>query len=236
MTDDSDSFIKEVDEGLRQDKTLAILKRYGPFIGAAAAVFLLGVGGWQVWRAHSVSQARAQSDAFNAALQQAGNGQLAEAKAAFERMSTEGPATYRVMAQMEHAALLAAEGDLQGALAGYDAAAEAARDDVMAASARLRAAYLVADTQDFDALQVRLQPLIADGGPLSFLAQELLAVEAWEAGDLDLARGTLENLELAFDAPESVRQRAQLALAVIGPAPQAAAEAGPQAPAEGDQE
>jgi hypothetical protein len=140
------------------------------------------------------------------------------------------------MARMEHAGVLQAQGDLQAAIAAFDAAAEAAGDESMRASAQLRAAYLVADTQDFQALQTRLAPLIARGGAMSFLARELLAVEAWEAGQIELARENLETLQLAFDAPESVRQRAQLALAVIGPAPEGAADdaAPAREPSEGE--
>jgi hypothetical protein len=60
-------------------------------------------------------------------------------------------------------------------------------------------------------------------------------MEAWEAGQNDLARDTLEALTLAFDAPEAVRQRAQVALSVIGPAPQTSADgAAAPAPSEGD--
>jgi len=75
------------------------------------------------------------------------------------------------------------------------------------------------------------EPLIASEGHLGSLAKELLAVEAWEAGDSDLARDTFENLTLAFDAPESVRQRAQLGLAVLGPAPETRAAAPSETPA-----
>ena len=40
-----------------------------------------------------------------------------------------------------------------------------------------------------------------------------------EAGETQLARETLEQLTLAFEAPDSLRQRAQIALSVLGPAP-----------------
>jgi hypothetical protein len=164
------------------------------------------------------------------------DGNLDGAKAEFERLSNEGPRAYRVMAQMERAALLEAEGDLEGALAGFDAAAEAANDPVMRESAQLRAGYIAAETQDFPALQQRLAPLIESDSRLSYLARELLAIEAWEAGETQLARETLETLTLAFEAPEPVRQRAQIALSVIGPAPESDAEGAAPAstPSEGE--
>jgi hypothetical protein len=237
VTNESESFIQEVDESLRQDRMLAIARRYGAWVVGAFVAFILGIGGWQLWRAQTTNAARAQSEDYAAAQALAREGNFAEAKAEFERLSNEGPRAYRVMAQMEHGAVLAVEGDLEAALAAFDGAAEAATDPIMRQTAQLRAAYIVAETQDFAALQARLQPLIDAESRLSYLARELLAIEAWEAGETDLARDTLENLSLAFEAPEAVRQRAQVALAVIGPAapatPADGADSAP-APSEGE--
>jgi hypothetical protein len=235
VTNDSDSFIQEVDESLRQDRMLDLAKRWGPWLIGAFVLILAGVLAWQGWQAYSTNQARAHADEYAAAQALAREGNFEEAKIAFNRLSGEGPSSYRVMAQMELGAVLEAQGDLETALAAFDEAAEAASDPVMRETAQLRAAYIVAETQDFEALQTRLNPLIESESRLSFLARELLALEAWEAGNNDLARDQLENLTLAFDAPEAVRQRAQVALSVIGPAPAASADGAPApAPSEGE--
>ncbi|QGZ95500.1 tetratricopeptide repeat protein [Terricaulis silvestris] len=235
MTNDSDSFIQEVDESLRQDRMLDLVKRWGPWLIGAFVLLLAGVLAWQAWQAFSIDQGRAHAGEYAAAQALAREGNFEEAKIAFDRLSNEGPRNYRVMAQMELGAVLEAQGDLQASLAAFDEAAEAANDPVMRETAQLRAAYIVAETQDFAALQTRLTPLIESESRLSFLARELLALEAWEAGNNDLARDQLENLTLAFDAPEAVRQRAQVALSVIGPAPTAPADGAPApAPSEGE--
>ncbi len=226
MTNDTDSFVQEVDESLRQDRLVALLKKYGPWLIGAFVVFVLAVLGWQLWRDQQLNAARAEAERFSAALEMVQAGNLDGAKAEFERLSNRGPAAYRAMALMQHAAILAEQGDLDGAVAGFDAAAERANDPIMRQSAQLRAAYIAAETQDFDAMRARLQPIIDADTRLSYLARELLAVQAWKGGQLDVARDQLENLTLAFDAPEAVRQRAQVALAVIGPA-------SPSAPADG---
>ncbi|MBN8606682.1 MAG: tetratricopeptide repeat protein [Caulobacterales bacterium] len=231
MTNETDSFVQEVDESLRQDRVLQFFKKYGLWFAGALAVIVIGVGGWQAWNTSQISAARAHAEDYAAAQELARAGNMDEAKVAFERLTSEGPRTYRVMAQLEHAAVLEAQGDLEGALAGFDRAAEQANDPIMRQTAQLRAAYIAAETQDLAALQTRLQPLIDSEGRLSYLARELLAIEAWEAGNLDLARETLENLTLAFDAPEAVRQRAQVALSVVGPAPTPTSADGANAPA-----
>lgn len=230
MTNETDTFVQEVNESLRQDRVLQFLRKYGLYLAIAAAVLVLGLIGWVVWNEQRMQAARAQSEEFMAALELAEQGNLDAAKAEFERLREEGPRTYRVMSRMEYAAILQEQGDLEAALAAFEAAAEAASDPLMRDTALLRAAYIAAETQDFTALQGRLQPLTSSDSRLSFLARELLAVEAWEAGETAIARETFEALSLAFDAPEAVQQRSQLALAVLGPAPIAAADA-PTAPA-----
>jgi hypothetical protein len=231
VTNDTESFVSEVDESLRQERMLDIAKRYGPYLIGAFVAVLVAVAGWQFWQSHNTGAARRHAAEYAAAQEMARGGNLDAAKTEFERLTEEGPGVYRTMAQMELAAILAAQGDLDGAIAGFDEAAERASDPVMKQTAQLRAAYIAADTQDFAALQQRLTPLIESDTRISFLARELLGIEAWEAGQTDLARSTLETLSLAFDAPEEVRNRAQVALAVIGPAPAAASADGAAAPA-----
>lgn len=230
MTHETDSFVQEVDENLRQDRMLDFAKRWGPWLIGAFVVLIVGVMAWQMWQGYQLTSARQHAEQYAAAQEMARGGNLDGAKAEFERLSNEGPQIYRVMAQMEHAAVLEAQGDLEGALAGFDHAAESANDPIMRQTAQLRAAYIAADTQDFAALQTRLQPLIDSGTRVSYLARELLAIEAWEAGENDIARDQLQNLTLAFDAPQAVQERAQIALNVVGPAPAAPAD-GAQAPA-----
>lgn len=226
---DTDSFVQEVDQSLRQDRVMGFLRRYGVWLLGAAAALLIGIGGWQVWKASQLNASREHATEYVAAQTLLRGGDLAGAEAAFAELREQGPQVYRVMARMEHAAILQLQGDLDGALAEFDLAAEEARDPTMRETAQLRAAYIAADTQDFAALQARLQPLIESDTGIGYLARELLAFEAWEAGETDLARETLEGLTLAFDAPEAVRRRSQLLLAVVGPAP--ASETGDAAPA-----
>ncbi|MEZ5961560.1 MAG: tetratricopeptide repeat protein [Hyphomonadaceae bacterium] len=237
MTNETDSFVNEVDESLRQDRMLTFAKKYGPLLVGVFALFIFALAGWQGWKAWQVNSAREHAVEFSAAQELAAAGNFAEAKTEFERLSNEGPRVYRAMAQMERAAILVQEGDLEAALAGFDAAAEAAPDQTMRESAQIRAAYIAADIQDFPALRTRLQPLIDSGTRIQYLAKELLAVEAWEAGETQLARETMEQLTLAFEAPDSMRQRAQIALSVMGPAPETetpADGANAPAPSEGE--
>jgi hypothetical protein len=232
VTNETESFVNEVDESLRQDRALTMAKRYGPWLIGVFILLMAALGAWQWWQGEQEKRSRAQSDAYMAAIELAQAGNFDAAKTEFDRLSGEGPRAYRVMSKMQSAAILQGQGDLDGAIAAFDEAADLANDPLMRDTARLRAAYIAAETQDFAAVQARLQPIIDADTRLSYLARELLGVEAWEAGELDLARSTLENLTLAFEAPQGVQQRAQLALSVIGPAP--AASGAETAPSQGE--
>ncbi len=217
--DATEGFVQEVDQRVREERMLEDLKRFGPWLIGLFLVFLIAISGWQWWQGHQADVAREQSMQFHAAQQMAQQGNVNGAKAAFQRLTTQGSDSYRVMARMEYAAILQVQGDLDGAIASFDQAAADARDPVMKETAQLRAAYIAAETQDFEALQRRLQPLLQSHSRISYLARELLAIQAWHSGHYDVARSTLEDLTLAFDAPEGVRQRAQLTLSLLPPAP-----------------
>ena len=220
--DATEGFVQEVDQRVREERLVADARRYGPWLIGLFALMLVALGGWQAWRAHETDVARQQATAFGAAQQLASSGNLDGAKAAFQHLTTQGSNTYRAMARMEYAAILQVQGDLDGSIAAFDQAAQIAPDPIMKESAELRAAYIAAETQDFDALQRRLQPLLQSHSRLSYLARELLGIQAWRTGHNDVARSTLEDLTLAFDAPEGVRQRAQITLSLLGRAPAAA--------------
>ena len=213
----SDAFT-EVEEEVRRDRYMRWMRQFGPWIGGALALVLIGVGGWQAYEGWRHGQARTYSNDFSAAQEMLTAGDAKGAVAALQALDEGGPAIYRQLAELEAASALVAQGDLQGALTRYDAAAAAARDPIVRDTARLRAAYLVADSQDFPAVQARVAPIIEAGGPIGHLARELLAIEAWEAGEFALARSSFDQITLSTDAPEAMQQRARLALAVLGPA------------------
>lgn len=215
----SDIF-EEVEEKLREDQLQTWWRKYGAFaIGAVAAV-LLGAAafiGFQEWR---VSSHRAAGEKFIALQKQADSdpGGAATALTGFERSAG---GAYKALAEMERGGALEKKGDLKGAAAAFDAAAKLANDPILKQSAQLRAAYLAAETESFVNLEARLQPLIEARGPYSYLARELIAVEAYKAGRLERARTEFAYLEAALDAPAGVKSRAQNFITVLGPEPAA---------------
>lgn len=225
MTD----LFEEVEENLRRDQLQNLWKKYGVFAIGGAVALVLGVAGVGVFRSWQESQSRAAADTF-VEIQQLAQTDPAAAAPKLAAFAKSGFGGYKALAEMERAGALQAEGDLPGALGAFENAAKMSNEPAIRQSAQLRAAYIAAESENFTTLEARVQPLIADGGAFGYLARELLGVEAYEADQLERARTEFAYLDTAFDAPQGVRERAQRFLAVIGPAPEAAATP-PAAPA-----
>ncbi len=228
----SDVF-EEVEESLRHDQVATFFKRYGRYVIAAAVLFLASIGGYQAYQSWRTNQAVTYADKMAAAQKALQANQFAEAEKQFATIAASAPAGYKAMAFMQMGAAHVGLNDMKAALADYDKAAAAAPDKTFADLARLKAAYLAADLEDFQKLDARLKPLIDGGGPLSFMARELVGVQAFANGDTARAREEFNFLTVALDSPQSVRQRAQISLAALGPAPATPEPASAPAPANG---
>jgi hypothetical protein len=214
----SDVF-EEVEESLRQDQYQSFFKRYGAWLIGAVIAFLASIGAFQVYQSWQANQSVAFADKMTAADKLLEARDFAGAQKAFDAIAASAPAGYKTMALMQSAAARAAQGDLKGALADYDKAAAAAPDPTFRDVARMKAGFIAADLEDFKTLDARLKPLVDGGGPFAFQARELLGVQAYANGDLARARDEFNFLTVALDAPQSVRQRAQISLAALGPKP-----------------
>ncbi len=217
----SDIF-EEVEERLREDKLQVWWRKYGMYAIGAAVGLVVFVGLYSAWTAWQESNNRGIGERF-VALQQQALTDPAGAEKALKDFQKNAHGGYKSLAEMERAGVLQAQGDLAGAIAALDNAAKLAPEPVVKQSAQLRAAYIAAETEPFAALEARLKPIIDERGPFSYLARELLAVEAYEANLPERSRQEFTYLETAFEAPEGVRQRAGSFLQVLGPAPVSAA-------------
>ena len=225
----TDAF-EEVEETIRRERLATLLRRYGPLFAAIFALIVLGILGWEGYKSWRAQQNGALAVELAKGQELMSTGDVDAAMKAFADVSKRGTPGYKALAKMEEAGVLVAKGDFKSAIAAFDDAAKLTKDPLVRDSATLRAAYLVAETEPVAAVEARVKPMIDSAGPFAFLARELVALKAMEAGDAAKAREHLEFLTLALDAPEGVRQRAQSALALIGPKPVAPAPAAPAAP------
>ncbi len=215
----SDEFIREVDEARRQDALNALWKKWQFVVYGLIAAIILGVGAREAWMWRSTSAASAASDEFTAALQSMQSGDLDAAQTRLDALIKTAPDGYKSLALQSKAEIALRKGDKAGAQKALEEAAATGPDQDLKSAAAIKAAYLAMDKENFDQLTGRLKPVVERKGPFAAMAQEILAAKALDEGKDGEARAKYQALALALDAPEAVKQRAQLALTLLPPEP-----------------
>ena len=215
----SDIF-EEVDESLRQDRMETLWKRYQWVVYGAAALLVAAVALNEFVITPQMEKARtARALAFENALTHLDNGEYDEARAAFAELaegnSRIAPLAAQYLAQVQYES----GGDVNGAARTLSSVAGVDGGPYERLSI-LKTAYFSADSQSLTELENTLGDLADDDGPLGALARELIAAKAFETGDVARARTEFNRLRFDAAAPAGVRQRAEIALDAIPPAPE----------------
>jgi len=208
----SDIF-EEVEEGIRADKAQSFWNKAWPFIAGAVVAVIGVVGGHSYFESQTAKRIENQGKTFESALSALENEDFAAAQASLSELAaTDGG--FGLMASHYLA-------DVHMRYAGDEAAAVAALEEAAKDSgplgqlAQLKAGYYKADTLSLPELEDYLGALLVQDTSLGALAKELIAAKAFETGDVNTARREYRALTLQLSAPEGVRARADLALAII---------------------
>lgn len=221
-----DLIFREVDEDLRQEQLQQLWKKYGVYVVAVAVLIVAGVAGYKGWTWYQARQAANSGARFEAAQQLAQKGREADAIKAFAELTRDGSGGYPVLARFAAAAAKARSGDRDGAVADYDALAETAGDPVLKDLARLKAALILVDTESYQSLKTRLSGITEEANPWRNSGWEILGLDAYREGKLEAAAKAFETISGDLGAPQELRQRADMMLALIAPERRAAAAAG----------
>ena len=216
MSNSNDLFVREVDEELRQDKLKSVWRRFGTILISAAVAVVLAVAAWTGYQTWSENRANASGDRFLAALNAARDGNADEALKGLNALEADGTGAYPLLARFKAATLTAAKNP-KGAIAAFDAVAA---DNTVAQPlrdiAKLRAAYLLVDHGTYADVAARAEALSADGNPMRYSALESMGLAAYKAGDNANAQKLFELITADSAAPQSLAQRAQIMLSLIG--------------------
>jgi hypothetical protein len=211
-----DSFIREVNEELRQDQARALWDRYGPYLLGIAIAVVVVTAAWVGWDYWTRSQANASGDRFSQALTLAEQGKTDEALAQLEALEADGYGAYPVLARLRTATLQAAQGNTEAAVAGFDAVAnDGSVPSSIRDMARLRAAYILVDHGSYADVSTRVEALTADTNALRHSAREALGLAAWKEGRAADALSLFEQLASDAEAPRNVRERATMMAELI---------------------
>ena len=215
-------FFREVDEAVRQDRYKQLWDQYGIYaIGAAAAVVLpvAGNNAWTYWQDKKAQEAGAK---FTQALSLEDGPEAATAREMLAAMAEKGPEGYRMLARFQLAAAEAKAGELDKAVAAYDALAkDPSVDSILRDSAQLQAAALRLDKADYSEMEQRLKGLIESSSAWRFSARELLGLSAYRLNDMREAERQFSALLSDQGTPPNLRERADMMLALIVGTPQA---------------
>lgn len=229
---------EEVEEQLRSARYLTLARQALPWVLGAFLVGLiaaLAVWGWGRYQEQAAAKA---SEEYQAALETFVQGGSARAFQQLDDVAKSPAKGYKSLALMQQGGIRLSENKVDEAVKLFDAAADAAPNDIIGDAARLKSAFALLDSRPYKDVEARLTPLMKEDRPYRVLAREARAFAMLAAGDTAGARGEFVVISLLPDAPEDARQRAGAAISLIdsGSAKQvpaaikAAAALPPQAP------
>jgi len=188
--DENDSFIREVNEDIRQEQLGRLWRLLKPYIIGGAAAIILITAGYESYQYYQSRRQAELGEAYSAALQLAAAGPGAEAFAQLAALEKSDFGGYPMLARFRRAALLAQKGDKAAAVKAFDAlAADGSLPKPWRQMASVRAAYILVDSGTERDVAERVQPLAGEGEPMRFAAREALGLAAWKAGKMPAAAG-----------------------------------------------
>lgn len=227
----SDVF-EEVEEGLRHERLTRFWRRYRWLVYGLAGALVIGTAARGLWEQYRAGAVDSRVRAFEAARADLDARRYEPAIAALEPLAAGSSEIAPLAASLLAGARLEGMGDVAGAVAALETVMNG-EDASLAAEARLKIAYLRADSMSLSELETFLQPLMKRSDAFEMLAIELIAGKAYATGDFVRARREFGFLRISPNAPRGVQVRAENALAVIPrpPAEDAPAEDAPDAEA-----
>ena len=116
----SDEFIREVDEAVRQDRWLQLAKEYGVYLIAGALAIVLGTAAGVGWRTWQHNQRLDEARRYAAAEELLRQDKPDEAGKAFLALAKDADSGYGIIARLRAAEAQAKAGEAKGARAGAE--------------------------------------------------------------------------------------------------------------------
>lgn len=206
---ESDVFLREVDEELRRDQMRGFLARWGKLLIAAVVLFLVAIGAYLWWENHKRGVAEQHAEEFTAVLTDVSARKIQGGDPRLDRLIEEGNAAYRTQALLLKAGLAAQAGkdsdaiNIYRRIAGDKDLPQTYRD-----AALVRQTALEYDKLQPAAVIDRLKPLAVPGNPWFGSAGEMVGVAYMRQGKTQLAGPIFGALTKDEKVPRSIRQRA----------------------------
>lgn len=189
--------IREVDEALARDRTMAFARRWANLALILSAAVILAVAGYSIWHRAEEKQHGRDAEIFVRAGEALQNGKKEEGEKLLKEL-TASDSGYGPLAHLRLMALYASENRMEDAKKER----EALGSQGFAFFGELGKLLAAKD----------LETLSRDQGPLSLLAKELLAIQAVNAGERQKASELYTEIVQDSAAPPALAARAKRAL------------------------
>ena len=214
--DNSESFVREVEENLRRDQAEAYLKKNGPWIVTAALVFLAAVAGWIYWQNQQLKASQAGSEELVAGINMAGDNREG-AMAKFDELAKNAPEGIAVQAKLAKAVSLVESGDRTGAIQIYrEIAADSGLEQPYRDLAVVRQTALEFDQLKPDQVVQRLAPLAKPDSAWFGSAGEMTAMALLKQNKDAEAGRLFAQIAADKNVPVTIRSRAVQIAGTLG--------------------
>ena len=208
----SDTFIREVDEDLRQKQLSSLWKKYGKIVIGIAVGLVLVVAGRSLYIYSVESKYNEQATAYSQALK-LNNSEISKALDPVMASDVDG---YQIIAAFKKVELALAAEDKLGAIAILDQfIATSSVDQIYKDIANIQAVIIELDTAPVDNIRARLSLILDGGSTFQYLAAELLGLSELKNGEIEAAKTRLQTLIENVDAPVTIKSRAEQYLSVV---------------------
>jgi hypothetical protein len=212
----SEAFMREVDEAVRQDQLLGFWERYGRWVAGLIVAGLALFAGWLYWQHHSSERSQAVSEQMDKVVTAAAGGGAPDATQ-LDTLTKASQPGFRASALLVKAGVAARKGDSKGAIAAYKAmAADGSLDQPYRDLALIRQTALEYDALKPQEIVDRLKPLAIEGAPWFGSAGEMVAVAYMKMRKPDLAGPMFAAMAKDETVPDSIRSRARQMAGLLG--------------------
>jgi hypothetical protein len=207
--DNSEAFLREVDENLRRDQAQAMAKRFGPLIIGAILLLLAAIGGWMYWQDRQAKAAAADSEVLSAAMNDIAARKPAAAAPKLDQLTHSSSSGIATEAKLTQAAEAIEVNNRPAAIAIYRAiAADGSVAQPFRDIATVRLAAMEFDSAKPEDIITRLAPLAKPGGAFFGSAGELTGMAMIKLGRTSEAGKMFAAIAADKNVPESIRSRA----------------------------
>ncbi|MBL4802695.1 MAG: tetratricopeptide repeat protein [Emcibacter sp.] len=206
----SEEFIREVDEDLRHKQLTNLWKKYGSYVITFLVGIILFVAGNVTLKNYNENKYAEVAELYGTAEKNVVANDMDEALKNLELLSDTTVSGYQILVAFKKADIEVSKGDLDAAIVTLDKLTNTSNvEKVYRDLANLKATMLALDTTSYDDIKSRLAPLTIEGNIWKYMAKELLAMAALNAGNGEEAKRLLLELEQDLEAPQDVKIRAK---------------------------